>query len=292
MLYRKQFAALLFTLLTIGICSHANAIPLGGLIQDLDADVGVVAAGTNVSNWNAVIGDNVATNGGSPQLIANALNGHNAVRLTNDKLSGSNVNQFDASLSGSGYTWFAVVDPDSNTGSKNRIFGTLTNANPFSGQTADVDNNRVHSLYRTGAEENLSGATQNIHDLGPLIMAGRLGAGADLGDTIPHEVFLNSATPDGVSTANVLSTADAGAITIGAERTGGSEFYNGDIFRILFYDRPLTDDELNEVGFELAQLYGIQAGFDAPPVPEPVTSLFAISAAGALTMRRRRANAA
>lgn len=289
MLNRQSFAFVLCTLLVAALGQSANAITSVGLIQDLDANSLIGADGSTVNSWVPSVGDTVNLAGGgagNPTLQVGAINGNNAVRFSNNsRLIGDDASLFDSNINGSGYTWIAVVDAGNNTtANQNRIFGTLINAGPFSGQTADVENNKVASHNRFGGGVSM-GATDV--DAGFFIAGGRLGAG--LGSQIA-EVFMNSTTADGSSNVNV-GVSDAGAISIGSERTGGTEFFDGDIARILIWNRAISDEELNEAGFQLARTYGLQTNFAAPPVPEPATAMFLLTAAGALGMRRRRQTA-
>ena len=238
-----------------------------GLIQDLDADVGVATSGSSVTSWanQGTGGDSVSTNNGSPQLITGAVNGHNAISFTADRMAGTSTTAFDANVSGSGYTWFAVVNPDRNPGAKNQIFGTLINGSPYNGQTAGIGNpsNSPYAMYRAGSDQFTTGASQNLDRGGYHVLAGRLAAGT--GSQL-QEVFVNGVmTADGFGNINVSGSASAGQLTIGAERAGGGERYDGDIARILIYDRPLTSTELSDTFNALATLYNVNAAAKTAP---------------------------
>lgn len=74
---------------------------------------------------------------------------------------------------------------------------------------------------------------------------------------------------------------------------GGRTFF-GDISEILIYDRALSDDELNDVGFYLGDKYDVDTSYEPPPAPIPLPSalplfLAALAAIGGLAKRRGRA---
>ena len=79
-------------------------------------------------------------------------------------------------------TWFAVVRPTqgANSGSKNAIFGTLTNQSNFSGLVAHVSNTTPAYMLRfeSGGDFFTNGSS-NIGDSSWHILAGRLSAGTD-----------------------------------------------------------------------------------------------------------------
>ena len=268
------------------------AIVAGGLIQDLDAGVGVVeggGAGTGVTSWQnqGSAGDDLTTNRGTIGLNTGGtfdfvtLSGGGPPRMVGDDAAA-----FDSIMNGNGHTWFAVIRPEvgANSGQKNAVFGTLTNSNPFSGVGAYVSNNNNGAyMTRPASSDVFANGTTSVNDGEWHIVAGRLSAGTG---TQLAEIFTDGPLVEGTANPNILGTTNSDALTLGAERTGGSENYLGDIARILIYDRPLTDAELNSTGFELGNLYGIDNSFI---IPEPSTSLFGtIGLAGLWLLRRRR----
>ena len=275
------------------IAANANAVPVtSGLIQDLDAEVGVTTSGTDVTAWvnQGSAGDDVTSGTGGAQLVASATpGGQAAVRFTNDRLVGDDAAAFDSIVQGSGLTWIAVINPGAQAGSdnpgKNAIFGTLENSSGFNGYVGGIDNaESVYGLERanSGADERTTGATTGL-DAGWVIVVGRVAAGTG---SVLQEVFVNSATADGSSNITIGAAGEADLLAIGAERAGGAapEYYDGDLARLLIYNRPLTDQELDQVGFDLATTYGISTTF----VLEP-SSLALLGLGGLLIARRRRA---
>lgn len=126
--------------------TNASTLITSGLIQDLDADAGVTLSGSQVTGWANQAGsggDDVSSTGGAGTVtVVAGPNGGDALRFTNSqRLVGDDVSAFDSLVNGGGFTWLAVVDANNNAPSKNQIFGTLTNSNPFSGMTAGVGSN-------------------------------------------------------------------------------------------------------------------------------------------------------
>ena len=275
--------------------ASADAVPVtSGLIQDLDAEVGVTRSGNDVTAWanQGSAGDDVSTNKGTPQFVSNATpNGQSAISFFQQRMAGGDHNAFTSLLSGTGYTWFVVMDPDAQDGGSNNIFGALNN-NPgtgfinFNGFAVGLDaNSALRMLERDLPTNEITlGQTAGLDNLGWVIAAGRLAAGTG---AVAQEVFLNSATADGTSSVNISGSPGiyqlTSALTLGAERSNGRESFDGDVARILIYDRELTDAELEQVGYSLSQTYGIPTTF----VPEP-TSLALLGLGGLIALRRRR----
>lgn len=90
------------------------------------------------------------------------------------------------------------------------------------------------------------------------IMAARLPAGTG---TRMAELFIDSASPIAPEAVTITGDTDSGPLSIGSERVGGSEHFDGDLARILVHDRPLSSAELGETGQALAALYGIATEF-------------------------------
>ena len=198
---------------------------------------------------------------------------------------GDDMDAFDSIMQGNGNTWFAVVRPEVglNGGRKNAIIGTLTNSNPFSGFVAHVSNNTTPAyMVRPASSDVFVDGTTDVNDGNWHILAGRLASGTGVQTA---EIFVNGPEAEGSAMPNIQDTSDSDPLTVGAERTGGGENYVGDIARILIYDRPLSDSELNSTGFELGNLYGIDNTF---VIPEPSTAWFTMLGLGGFMLVRRR----
>ncbi|MCF7674780.1 MAG: hypothetical protein K9M97_05510, partial [Akkermansiaceae bacterium] len=249
----------------------SSRITLTDLIEDLDADIGVVESGGNVASWANQTpsgGDDVSPNAGTPTLVAGP-NGHHAVRIGQGvKLVGDDPAAFDSLANGGGYTWFIVIDAGTqDQPTNNRVFGTLRNASPWPGVMACVGSNNLASTNtRSDGGDQWSFGTTDVSS-GWHIVAGRLGAGTG---TVSQALYTDGGVPEHIISSTISPGADSGALTVGAERTGGAEYFDGDVARILIYQRPLSDDELNDTGYALATAYGITHSFvlsgPQPPV--------------------------
>jgi hypothetical protein len=105
--------------------SHPKAkseIVCKGLILDLDADRGIKMANGLVSSWKNQVDFKARTfvatrdashkkGTGHPKLKekVTAIGGHNTVVFKRQELINSNEDAFDHLITGSGYTWFAVI---------------------------------------------------------------------------------------------------------------------------------------------------------------------------------------
>jgi hypothetical protein len=234
--------------------------------MDLNADLGVDAAaiGDDVDEWTNQVtgaGDDVVTNGGFPVLVEGP-NSHRAIRFEDGaRMAGDDPDAFDDIMLGSGNTWYAVVNAqDQNHGQKNAVFGTLLGASPWTGLVAHVHpaGGGFGSVgaYMTRPMPNdvfASGITEfeegDFH-----ILAGRLEEGTGI---VTAEYFFESAVPESDAFPDITEDSDSDEITIGAERTLGGEHFDGDIARILIYNRPLSETEMNVTGGALANMYGL-----------------------------------
>lgn len=273
------------------IATLPGAILESGLIQDLDASSGVVESGgtgTGVTSWAnsaASGGDDLVTNRGSVTLsTAGSFPFLTLETGTSARMVGDDDSAFNSLLGGAGHTWFAVVRAAefSNSGNKNAIFGTLTEGFGFTGVVAHASNGVAGYLNRPFAD-NFTLGTTSIVDGQWHIVAGRLSAGTG---TQSADVFVDGPAAEASNSVSIPGTSGVGALAVGAERIGGGEDYEGDIARILVYDRPLTDSEINLVGAELSELYAINGSFVVPEV----SSALLISIAGLMSAfaRRRR----
>ncbi|MCX5747214.1 MAG: hypothetical protein NT062_32490 [Proteobacteria bacterium] len=232
-----------------------------GLIEDLDANFGATA--TTWENQVTGFGDNVTTTAGTITYTSNAINGHAALAFPGSaRMAGTDTTAFAGLVAGGGLTWFAVVNNGTqrNTGAvdRNQIFGTIHEGGNNSGFTAGVDrSDHPYTMIRPATME--FKAQSPVATAGTwVVLAGRLAAGPA---NVAATIHLNSSTASGTKVVTATATALTGALTIGAERTLGAEFYTGMITRILIYDRPLTDDELAMTGRALGVEYAIPATF-------------------------------
>ncbi len=246
--------------------SAASAVPVTtNRIFHIDAGVGVNATGTNVNSWNdqSVSGETVTTNAGSPQLVAGAVNGLPAVEFTNDRLAGSNTSLFDIGMGD--VTWAAVIRADPVSGNPNRVFGTLLNNSPWSGIGIDVTpGGNVGTFFRQNSNIIASDPTTAV-GAGFNVFVGQRDGG------------IASLLRNGVMVAggNAAGNVSGDAISIGTERTGGGEFFEGAIAELVIYDRALTGQEVFDVGSFLSSKYALPAP-PAPPVPPGPGELYSV----------------
>jgi hypothetical protein len=91
------------------------------------------------------------------------------------------------------------------------------------------------------------------------VIAGRLQAGTN-GEK-KSTVYINSTTAKATAMFMISGDSQIGALTVGAERTLGTEFWTGQIARILIYDGPMTDADFATTGRALGERYGITTTF-------------------------------
>ncbi len=267
-------------------CSNA-------LILDLNADKGVEITDNNrVVRWSNQVGNFTAKDfalqdygirlskpgTGAPLLKSqvNELNGHSTIVFEEDELINAKEDAFDYLLTGSGYTWFTVLkpyitaDPAGETEfgmyrlqDVNSFMGNLRNGGNYEGLWGCLDDDLTLWF---GSR---SGATFGRFDMnnpkvsGPkleanryYIIAGRMGAGTD---TVSLDLFVDQARAVATGRFPVNPLANPSKLAIGTERDAtnhpGSESFDGEIARVLIYERPLTDKEVEVVFQNLRTTY-------------------------------------
>lgn len=247
-------------------------------IVDLDADKDVtlapdgktVLSWKNQIHWKAMEFKAVRADG-HPMLRKNveAINGHNSMVFQKQELLNDDEDAFDPLTNGSGYTWVAVLAVHRQVTMEkdvNAFFGNLKNGGNFEGFWAGVtDDNEVWAGSRNsttfGRWDN-----NNPRVLGPkleenrfYVIAGRMGSGTG---TVAIELFVNDPRPVASKPFPVNPVANPSKMEIGQERDAtnhpGRESFKGEIARIMFWDRPLTDQELAGRIEEMKKEYGIK----------------------------------
>lgn len=264
-----------------GAQTPAATLPQPGLVLDLDADRGVtIEDNSRVAVWQnqcdtAPSGAFVKRDegrdkpgSGRPTLLRNRseLNGHDALVFRQQELVNMQEDAFDGLTTGGGYTWFAVAAVyEQREGLKdvNSIFGNLRNGGHYEGLWANVqDDNTFWSGPRNGRtfgrfDEN------NPLILGPrlaigrfYILASRMGAG-DGEQTV--ELFVDEPYSAATGMFPVNPAANPSRMAVGQERDAvnhpGVESFDGEIARLLVYDRPLSDAEMKQAFATLKQVY-------------------------------------
>ena len=171
-------------------------------------------------------------------------------------------------MTGSGYTWVAVLAAAKQRPSEdlNCFFGNLKNGGVYEGVWGGLnDDNTLWCGSRNGRTFD-RGNKDNPKVVGPkleedrfYVIAGRMGAGT--GDVVV-ELFVNEAKPVASKPFPVNPKANSSKMAIGQERDAtnhpGRESFIGEIARIMFWERPLTDAELAEKLAALREEYGIK----------------------------------
>lgn len=258
-----------------------DSIETSGLIVDLDADKGLTLEdGDRASAWKNQVSDFAAQNfvkrdagratpgSGRPVLRRSvaALNGHNSLSFHESELVNMEEDAFDRLITGSGYTWLVVMGAYAQVGrvpNVNAFLGDLRNSGLYEGFWAGLDDdNTVWMGSRNGITFGRYDPN-NPKVVGPrlqrnqyYVIAGRMGAG--LG-AVKLEVFVDSATPVGAAIFAVNPSANSSKLSIGQERDSinhpGLESFDGEVGRVLIYDRPLSDTELSATINALKRMY-------------------------------------
>lgn len=252
-----------------------------GLIVDLDADVGLIIKEDNrVSAWKNQVADFDAQDfiqrdegrdfagSGRPTLKQNVetLSGHNSLVFKKQELVNMDEDAFDHLTQGSGYTWFALVTPYAQSeglADVNMFIGNLRNGGMYDGLWGGVeDNNKFWAGTRSGATfGRFNGNNPKV--TGPMLeqgkyylVAARMGAGTN---RVNVDVFVGNANPLATSEIEVNVHGNPSKMAVGQERDAiehpGAESIDGEIARILIYDRPLDDSEMDDMFILLNKKY-------------------------------------
>ena len=274
-----------FVLLSIAAGLAQGQVVTEGLILDLDADHGVeVEPGDRVVKWvNQVDGfaaqDFVKRDkgrsmpgSGRPTLVTSVreIGGHNTLVFKRQELINHDEDAFDHLLTGSGYTWFAVMcayKQVEQLKDVNSIFGNLKSGGKYEGIWGNLtDDNRVWIGSRNGItfgrwdrNNPMITAPEPLKERQYYVVAGRMGAGTD---TVTIEVFINELKPVASGPFPVNPKANASKMAIGQERDAtnhpGKESFDGELARFLIYERPLPQTELEQTLKSLKKTYTIR----------------------------------
>ena len=271
-------------LLSVGAPADAQ-IPTRGLIIDLDADRGVEVEETDrVAKWTNQVSTFAAKDfvkqekgrqepgSGRPTLkkAVPALGGHNTLVFRRQELVNHEEDALDHLLTGSGYTWCAVLcvyEQVVQLKDVHSFFGNLKNGGNYEGIWGNVtDDNRVWIGSRNGItfgrwDQNnpMVLAPQPLKKNQYSVVAGRMGAGT--GEVLV-EVFINNPRSVASKSFPVNARANSSKLAIGQERDAinhpGRESFDGEFARFLVYERPLTSDELAQTMTYLKKTYRVR----------------------------------
>lgn len=270
-----------------GAADSLSFEPIQSSLQiDLNADFGVALEdGNRVAKWSNQVASSAARDfvkrdagrlvpgSGRPRLRLDApeIRGHNALVFNRQELVNHEEDAFDHLLTGSGYTWFAVMAVYTQVpGLKDvsSFFGNLKNGGNFEGIWGCLtDDNRPWMGSRSGKtfgrwDENnpMVVASDPLEEGRFYLLMGRMAHGTG---EVPIELFVNDPTsPVATGVYPVHWASNASKFVIGQERDAtnhpGEESFDGEISRFLLYDRPLSDAEMGEMAERLRTDYAIQ----------------------------------
>ena len=269
----KKIAAFLFA---VALAARADEpqVPKSELILDLDADKGVEVVEGKVISWQNQVEfkarDFKATReAGKPALRKDvaALHGHSSVVFRHQELQNYDEDAFDLLITGGGYTWIAVMcayKQNPQLPDVNCFFGNLKNGGNFEGIWGNVnDDNSVWIGSRNGVtfgrwnSDNPKVTGPKLEENRHYIITARMAAGTG---TVPLELFVNGKLAASLPFP-VNPKANSSKMAVGQERDAtnhpGKEAFDGEIARLLIWQRPLTDRELAEASLALQQTYGL-----------------------------------
>ena len=272
-------------ILLIPVTTAAQAqITSKGLILDLDADKGVeVEDGDRVVKWINQVTTSAARDfvkqdagrkepgSGRPTLrrSVEAIGGHNTLVFRRQELVNHDEDAFDHLLTGSGYTWIAVIGVYKQTvqlKDVNSIFGNLRSGGMYEGIWGNVtDDNRVWIGSRNGItfgrwDDNnpMVLAAKPLNENRYYVVAGCMGSGTG---EVQIELFINEPQSVASKPFPLNPAANSSKLAIGQERDAtnhpGKESFDGELARFLMYERPLTNDELQQTIESLKKTYAI-----------------------------------
>jgi hypothetical protein len=252
---------------------------------DLDADKGVeVEDGDRVVKWTNQVPEfpardfvkqdkgRKAPGSGRPTLKASvaAIGGHDTLVFQRQELVNHDEDAFDHLLTGSGYTWLAVISVYEQLvqlKDVNSFFGNLRNGGLYEGIWGNLtDDNRVWIGSRNGITfGRWDGNNPMVLAPRPLkvdqyyVVVGRMGSGT--GEVL-IELFINGPRAVASERFPVNPNADSSKLAIGQERDAtnhpGKESFDGELARFLLFERPLRNDELQQAMDSLKKTYAIR----------------------------------
>jgi hypothetical protein len=281
---RGSFSIVPCILLLAGCSGKHPALPDKGLLLDLDAAKGVTTTDQGrVTAWKNqartatdltfVPQDEGRKEAGSgrPSVRRNIpeLDGKPAIVFRQQELVCKNEDRFDGLTTGKGHTWIAVIMAhEQRVGLKdvNSFFGNLRNGGKYEGVWGGLnDDNTIWWGARNGRtfgrfDDN------NPQLLGPIleggrfhIVAGRMTAGTE---NATLSLYVNSPKATASRDFPVDPAANPSRMTVGQERDAiqhpGFESFDGEIARLLIWERRLDDAEFAATMRLLRELYLIR----------------------------------
>jgi hypothetical protein len=175
----------------------------------------------------------------------------------------------DHLLTGNGYTWIAVISVHKQLvqlKDVNSFFGNLRNGGMYEGIWGNVtDDNRVWIGSRNGVtfgrwdnNNPMVVAAKPLEKGRYYVVAGRMGSGTG---EVQIELFINEPKAVASEPFPVNPKANSSKLAIGQERDAtnhpGKESFDGELARFLVYERPLTEEELQQTMESLKKMCAI-----------------------------------
>jgi len=276
---------ILACLLCVQAASPAAEPPARGLLLDLDATKGIeVEDGNRVAKWISEVPGHrfefckqdqgrKEPGSGCPGLrgAVPEIGGKPAFVFLQQELVCPDEDAFDALVTGKGHTWAAVVAVHPQRLGLidvNSFFGNLRNGDNYEGLWGCfTDDNRPWYGVRNGLSFGRFDAN-NPQLLAPAVIEpgrfhliiGRMQAGTG---KVRLDFFIDSTKPAATASVPVSAAANPSKMTVGQERDAtqhpGYESFDGEIARLLVWERPLDDAELGEVVAILRERYQLAA---------------------------------
>ena len=267
-------------LLCVQGAAAGGELPTHGLLLDLDAAKGTGLENDNhVAKWVSEVPGcrfefckrdegRKEPGSGRPTLrqAVPEIGGFPALVFLQQELVCPDEDAFDALVTGKGHTWAAVVAVHPQRVGLvdvNSFFGNLRNGGNYEGLWGCfTDDNRPWYGARNGITLGRFDAN-NPKLIAPAIepgrfhlVIGRMQAGTG---EVRLDFFIDTAKPAATASVPVSTTADPSKLAIGQERDAiqhpGHESFDGEIARLLIWERPLDDAELGSVVTILRERY-------------------------------------
>jgi len=272
-----RFANVLIAVIGFACAVHAGEnLPTDGLILNLDADVGVETQESQVLSWKSQAEfkarDFKATREkGRPEIrkAVAELNGHNAIVFKEQEVLNDDEDAFDGLTTGSGYTWVTVLSAYPQTGKLkdvNVFLGNLRNGMQYEGFWGGFDDDgsvwmgtRNGKTFGRWNSDNPKVKGPKLDEKRFYLIAGRMSGGTD---SATLDLFVNAEKPVASAMVPVFPKANASKLAIGTERDAkehpGVESFDGEMARVLIWQRALSDAEMKQVLEVLGTMYGVK----------------------------------